>query len=79
MIYRIVNTGRTLTPPQVRPIQLISCGYSAWQRSQRLHLSRPLMKRKKTVLDQTLRSKRQGSILRAILHRWYGQGVQKAF
>jgi hypothetical protein len=42
-----VNTGRTFTPPQVRPIQLISCGYSAWQRSQRLHLSRPLMKRRK--------------------------------
>jgi len=42
-----VNTRRTLTPPQVRPIELISCGYSAWQRSQRLHLSRPLMKRRK--------------------------------
>ena len=42
-----VNTRRTLTPPQVRPIRLISCGYSAWQRSQRLHLSRPLMKRRK--------------------------------
>src|SRR5450830_76286 len=42
-----VNTRRTLTPPQVRPIRLISCGYSAWQRGQRLHLPRPLMKRRK--------------------------------
>jgi hypothetical protein len=55
-----VNTRRRLTPPQVRPIQLISCGYSAWQRSQRLHLSQPPHEAQKTALDQTLRSKRQG-------------------
>ncbi|HEV2041552.1 MAG TPA: hypothetical protein VGT81_16205, partial [Casimicrobiaceae bacterium] len=33
---------------------------SAWQRSQRLHLVATPHEAQKTVLDQTLRSKRQG-------------------
>ena len=62
-----INMGRTLTPPQVRPIQLISCGYSAWQRSQRLHLSRPLIKRRKPYWIKRFDQRRRGSTLRAIL------------
>src|SRR5450756_1982275 len=65
-----VNTRRTLTPPQVRPIQLISCGYSTWQRSQHLHLSRPLMKRRKPYWIKRFDQRGRGLILRAILQAW---------
>ena len=74
-----VNSCRTLTltSSSAHPVDIVRIFRMAEEPGPAL-VATPY-EAQKTVLDQTLRSKRQGSILRAILHRWYGQGVQKAF